>query len=89
MNETSPNAIVQRLFLHAERRLGGAAALSGHLGIEPAQLAPYLAGTANPPADILLRTLSVVLDELDTVMRGHRESAWRSLMANYRSADNA
>jgi len=85
MNDNNPNAIIQRLFLHAERRLGGAVKLGAHLGLKAADLAPYLAGTAIPPADVLLRTVSLVLDDLDVVMRGHPERAWRSLIAGYRS----
>lgn len=86
MNDNDPNAIIQRLFLHAERRLGGVAALAQRIDLNPEELTPYLAGAAIPPADVLLRTLSLVLDDLDAVMRGHPERAWRSLIAGYRLA---
>lgn len=85
MSDDGPNAIIQRLFLHAERRLGGAVALGTHLGLKAEDLAPYLAGSAIPPADVLLRTVSLVLDDLDAVMRGHPARAWQKLMAGYRS----
>ncbi len=83
MSDRSPNAVIQRLFLHAERRLGGAAALAAQLEVEPEALAPYLAGTAIPPTDMLLCTLSLVLDDLDEVIRGHRDLVWRTLLSSY------
>jgi hypothetical protein len=86
MNQHNPDAIIQRLFLHAERRVGGAAKLGEHLGLRPAELAPYLAGIDTPPAGVLLRAVSLVLDDLDSVMRGHSAPAWHSLIARYRSA---
>ena len=81
MSQDNPNAIIQRIFLHAERRLGGVVALGKYLGLRPAELTPYLTGTALPPTDILLRTVSLALDDLDAVMRGYPAPVRQSLIA--------
>jgi hypothetical protein len=73
------NAIVQRLFEVAAQRAGSASALGEHLGLNYAQLQPYLAGKAIPPTDVILRAADLVVEELKIVRSGFSEHAWRSL----------
>ena len=73
------NAIVQRLYALAAQRIGSAAALGRYLGLSYAELAPYLAGEAIPPEELLLRTVDLVIDDLPILRSGFSEQAWRAL----------
>ena len=49
----------------AARMLGGPAKLREALQIPPADAADWLAGTREPPPDVVLRVLDLILDDLD------------------------
>jgi hypothetical protein len=76
-------AVIGRLFRAAAHRAGSAAALGRHLDLDAVELRPYLAGEAIPSAEILLRTVELVLDQLDSIARGASAAGWRSLMDHY------
>jgi hypothetical protein len=76
-------AVIGRLFRAAAHRAGGTAALGEHLDLDAVQLRPYLAGEAIPSAEILLRTVELVLDQLDTIARAGSAAGWHSLTAHY------
>jgi hypothetical protein len=75
--------IVQRLFVRAAQRVGGAVTLGLHLGFSYSELRLYLSGEAVPPTEVLLQTLELVLDDLDVVKDGCSEQAWRYLFGTY------
>jgi hypothetical protein len=72
-------AIVRELFALATERVGGAPALGHHLGLPYSELSPYLTGGAIPPAEVLLRTVDLVVEDLDALKSAFSEHAWLSL----------
>ena len=73
------HAIVQRIFLRAAERIGGASALCQQIKVPYSELRTYLQGDAMPPEDILLRAVDVIIDELPTIRSGFSQRAWQSL----------
>lgn len=73
------NAIVQRLFTVAAQRVGSVHALGRHLGLDYAELRPYLAGEVIPPEEVILRTVDLVIDDLPIIRSAFSEQAWRAL----------
>jgi hypothetical protein len=55
-----------RVLRTAARMQGGPARLGEALQAPPADIADWLAGTREPPDDVVLRALALILDELDT-----------------------
>jgi hypothetical protein len=49
----------------AARLVGGPAKLRDALGVSSAEVADWLAGTQEPPREILLRAVDLILDDLD------------------------
>lgn len=82
-------AVVRRLFLLAARRQGGAAALAEYLGLEAVELAAYLRGEAMPPEELLLRAVSIVLEDLKAHDAAVSEQTWRALFAHWRSTSRS
>ena len=50
------------VLLRAAEILGGREALIDYLGVPPARLEPWLSGEADPPADVFLRTVDLVVE---------------------------
>jgi len=73
------HAIVQRIFLRAAERIGGASALCQQIKVPYSELRTYLQGDAMPPEDILLRAVDVIIDELPAIRSGFSQRAWQSL----------
>lgn len=73
------NVVVQRLFLQAAQWTGSPSALGEHLGLPYAELRTYLRGEALPAEEVLLRTVDLVIEELQVLKKGFSEQAWRSL----------
>jgi hypothetical protein len=80
--------IVQRLFVRAAQRVGGAATLGVHLGFSYSELRLYLSGEAIPPTEVLVRAAELVVDDLDVVKDGCSEQAWRFLFGTRAAADS-
>ena len=59
------DSVKVRALREAARLLGGAAKLRERLKASAADTAAWLAGLEEPPDDMLLRALDVILDELD------------------------
>lgn len=78
------HAIVQRLFVAAAHRLGGAKALAGYLDVSDSTLRTFLTGEAIPPLPVLLRAVDVVVDDFHAIRREFSEEAWRALWADSR-----
>ena len=57
------HALGQRVLAKAALRVGGASALAACLKVSESQLAAWLAGTAVPPAEVIMRAVGLVLDE--------------------------
>jgi hypothetical protein len=54
-----------RVLRVAARIAGGSRRLRDRLGVRSAAMAAWLAGTEEPPAEVFLRALELVLDDLD------------------------
>jgi hypothetical protein len=79
MEMNDRHAIVERLFVRAAQRLGGAGMLARRVRIPLSQLRHYLVGEAMPPEQVLLATVNVILDELPAIRREFPAEVWRSL----------
>jgi len=73
------HSVVQRLFVAAAHRLGGASALSAHLRVSDSDLRTFLTGEAIPSQPIVLRAVDVVIDDFHTLRREFSPEAWTSL----------
>lgn len=71
--------VVRRLFLRAAERLGSASALARSLGLTYPHIRSYLNGEAIPPDDLLLRTVALVIDDLEILKAEFSAQAWSSL----------
>jgi hypothetical protein len=56
-------ALAQRILVKAAHKLGGVGALSKLLGVGEATLADWIAGRYVPPAEIILKAVSPLIDE--------------------------
>ena len=81
------NALVQRLFVRAAQRLGGSAALGQHLGLTYSELRAYLSGEARAPTEVLLRTVDLVIEDLDVIKDGFSEEVWRALWPSFQTVN--
>ena len=73
------HAIVQRIFLRAAERMGGASALCQQIKVPYSELKTCLRGDAMPPEELLLRAVDVIIDELPAIRSGFSQKAWQSL----------
>lgn len=73
------HAVVQRLFVLAAQRIGGASALAKALDLDASEIKRYLAGEAVPPEDVLLRAVDLVLEDLKGLQVGISRETWREL----------
>ena len=80
--------IVQRLFVRAAQRVGGAVTLGVLLGFSYSEMPRYINGEAIPPSEVLLQALELVLDDIDVVKDGCSEQAWRFLFGARLAADS-
>jgi hypothetical protein len=71
--------VVRRLFLRAAERVGSASALARSLGLTYPDIRSYLNGEAIPAEDVLLRTVSLVIDDLELLKGEFSAQAWSSL----------
>jgi hypothetical protein len=71
--------IVRRLFLRAAERFGSASALARSVGLTYRDIRSYLNGDAIPSEDVLLRTVTLVVDDLDVLKAEFSAHAWSSL----------
>ena len=62
-------ALSQRILAKAAHKLGGVAALSQVLGVGDATLAEWIRGRHVPPAEVILRVVSLLVDEPTTFWR--------------------
>jgi hypothetical protein len=62
-------ALSQRILGKAANKLGGVVALSKYLGIGDATLADWTAGRSVPPAEVILKAVSLLVDEPATFSR--------------------
>jgi hypothetical protein len=72
-------AIVRRLFARAAERTGSASALAQSLGLPYTAIRGYLAGEALPPEDLMLRTLELIIEDLE-LKHEISSQAWMSLL---------
>lgn len=54
-----------RVLRAAAKTLGGPRRLRDFLGVRSAEVAAWLAGTQEPPQEVFLRALEILLDHLD------------------------
>lgn len=59
------DSVTVRALRLAAQLLGGPAKLRDALGVSSADVADWLAGTREPPREILFRALDIILDDLD------------------------
>lgn len=65
-------ALSQRILAKAAHKLGGLGALAKHLGVGDATIGDWLTGRHIPTAEIILKAVSVLIDEPDPLWRnGH------------------
>jgi len=76
---TERHAVIKRLFLRAAMRVGSAGALAQQLQITYSELRLYLEGEAAPPEEVLLKAVSVILDELPAIRTEFSRETWDSL----------
>jgi hypothetical protein len=55
-------AVYSGVLLRAAEILGGPEALVDYLGVPPARLAAWLRGEGDPPADVFLRSVDIVVE---------------------------
>jgi len=60
-----PDSIKVQAMQLAARLLGGPAKLRDRLGVRSSDIADWLAGVREPPPEVLLRAIEVILDDLD------------------------
>ena len=60
-------------------RVGSAGALAQQLQIAYSELRLYLEGEAAPPEEVLLKAVSVILDELPAIRTEFSRETWDSL----------
>lgn len=60
-----PDTVGTRTLRLASRTLGGPKKLREHLGVTASDLAAWLTGQREPPREVLLEALAVILDDLD------------------------
>ena len=56
-------ALSQRILAKAAHKLGGVGALAKHLGVGDATIGDWLAGRQIPRAEVILKAVSVLIDE--------------------------
>ena len=62
-------ALAQRILVKAAHKLGGVEALSKYLDIGEATLGDWVAGRFVPPVEVILKTVSLLVDEPATFWR--------------------
>jgi hypothetical protein len=62
-------ALSQRIVAKAAHKLGGVAALSKLLGVGDASLGDWIQGRNVPPPEVILRVVSLLVDEPTTFWR--------------------
>ncbi len=72
-------AIVRRIFRAAVEKEGSAARLAHQLGLSFRELGTYLRGEAMPSEYVLLRAVSLILEELPSIRAASSNDAWISL----------
>lgn len=71
--------IILRLFSRAAAKVGSVAHLGMTLGIPYAETSAYMQGKAIPPDEVLLRLVTMILDDLPDIRREASPAAWESL----------
>ena len=78
------SASVQRtvyagVLLRAAEILGGPEALVDYLGVPPERLEPWLSGESDPPADVFLRSVDLVVEHnLKGLLKQFHQQAGKS-----------
>ncbi len=60
-----PDSVTVRALRLAARMLGGPAKLRDALKVPSADVADWLAGAREPPQEVLLKAMDLILDDLD------------------------
>jgi hypothetical protein len=71
--------IILKLFSRAAHKVGSVAHLGVILAIPYGEVNLYLQGKAIPPEEILLRLVTIILDDLPEIRRDTSAEAWESL----------